>query len=83
LFNNPFLNLGASPYGGADLFVSGKGGKTPQPQFGLVTSSGSGNPFEAQGDQLSAFRAQMQSGAIAPNLYQPALPYTATKGWIG
>lgn len=83
LFNNPFMNLsGANAAGGTDRFASGAS-RGLQPQFGLITTSGSGNPFDSsQGDQLSAFRTQLQNGVIAPNLNQPALPYTATKGWI-
>jgi hypothetical protein len=66
----------------------------PSPFMGLTTASGGipqtnmffsgslpGRNDDSHGDQLDAFRSQIALGMVTPNLYQPALPYTATRGW--
>lgn len=67
------------------------GGAFPQGQSPIrqAGTQGGNNPFQQaplggqppQVDQLGVFRSQMQSGQINTNLNQPALPYTASKGW--
>lgn len=95
MLNNPFfsflLGSASQQQNAGNPAVSAK----KSPAFGLTTASGigptgappqmlfAGGSQEHQGDQLDMFRQQIQAGVIAPNLMQPpALPYTATRGWI-
>lgn len=72
-FKNPFENLSlrrpqTSP-------VSNPFGAAPAPKMG-------GEHFTkpSGGDQLARFKAELGTG-FKPDLRQPALPYTAKKGW--
>jgi hypothetical protein len=66
------------------------GGAFPQTQKSVQTAGtnpfqtkfgGGQPPIGGQPDQLGLFQSQIKSGQINPNLNQPGLPYTASRGW--